>query len=106
MSEQRLEEWRHQVAVSLSEGVATKVLIGMQLCLMREVLGDEFPRWCAQACGLPLAEAELLMRWAVERSEWSDPASVDFGDPMAGELLLLGVGRSLGVDLAGAATTD
>ena len=63
---------------------------------MQSFMGrDEFARWCPGSCQVPLAEAELLMRWAADRPQWADPAAVDLRDPLAHDLLELGLTRQL-----------
>jgi hypothetical protein len=79
---------------NLAAAVADKVAAGLRLAAMQAFLGaDGFARWCPERCGLPLAEAELLLRWAQKRPQWADPAAVDLSDPLAVQLLELGATR-------------
>jgi hypothetical protein len=45
---------------------------------------------CADACGIPLPDAELLIRWSTAHPDWVDPLKVDSHHPDAGELIELG----------------
>ncbi len=79
----------------LRESVVLMVGAGMGLAETRGKLGPHFPRWCAEACGLSLAEAELLMRHALSRPQWQEPAAVDLSDAVAWELTELGLPAGL-----------
>jgi hypothetical protein len=80
---------------SLAESVAIKIKQGQILAETQARIGAEFPRWVSCACGVPLAEAELLIRWAADRPAWIAPAAVDLSDPLAWELMDLGLNREL-----------
>jgi hypothetical protein len=88
-----LAEWKEDLTKPLRFFALEMVCIGSDLRKQRELLGDEFPRWCAQACGIPPAEADQLIRFAAARPGWIYPDAVDVTDPAVGELLSLICGR-------------
>lgn len=72
--------------------IAAKIEAGLALGRKQAELGrEEFSQWCPATCEIPLAEAELLIRWSAERPEWTDAAAVDLQDPLAAALWELGM---------------
>jgi hypothetical protein len=76
----------------LAAAIAAKIEAGLTLGRMQAELGrEEFSQWCPATCEIPLAEAELLIRWSAERPGWADAAAVNLQDPLAAALLDLGM---------------
>jgi hypothetical protein len=90
MDRRKLNQQLQKIHGSLAALVSQQVSIGLTLADVQRKIQREFPRWCADACGIPLPDAELLIRWSTAHPDWVDPLKVDSHHPDAGELIELG----------------
>ena len=86
MSNAKQERLCQEIRAQMRASIAAMVTVGLELADSRQLLGANFERWCVEACRVPLAEAELLMRFALARPLWVKPEAVNLDDPMAPEV--------------------